>query len=265
MFMRVLVVEDEQKMADLIKRGLEKEGMKVDLVSDGRTGLEAGKSGKHELIVLDMGLDSGLPGRDGLEIARELRNSDVRVPVLVLTTNESPEMKVRGREIGVNDYLTKPFDFSELMTRVRTLHRLANQNGHSGQSIKERNSLMQIGDLVLNLSNRRASRAGIEVQLTGKESELLKCLMSYPDQTLTRDILSEQVWDGNFDQLTNVIDVYINYLRNKIDRNFEPKLIETVRGRRGDGESNRLRGYKFVTPLTESRLVVAIAAESKAS
>lgn len=261
MFMRVLVVEDEQKVADLIKRGLEKEGMKVDLVSDGRTGLEVGKSGNHELIVLDL----GIPGRDGLEIARELRNFDVKVPLLALTSTDIPEVRSRGREMGVSDYLTKPFDFSELMARVRDLHRRSDQNGHSSQSIKERNSQLQIGDLILNLSNRRASRAGIEVQLTGKESELLKCLMSHPDQTLTRDILSQQVWDGNFDQLTNVIDVYINYLRNKIDRNFEPKLIETVRGRRGDGESNRLRGYKLVTPRTESRLVVAIAAESKAS
>jgi DNA-binding response OmpR family regulator len=248
MVMRVLVIEDEQKMADLIKRGLEEEGMKVEVAYDGEVGLTAARSGEFELIVLDL----GLPGRDGLEIAHELRVAGNKTPVLILTAHDSTEMKVRGLDSGADDYLTKPFAFAELLARIRALHR---------RTAPEDTTQMQIGDLTLNLINRRAVRAGVEVQLTGKEFELLKCLMSHPDETLTRDILSEKVWDGNFDQLTNVIDVYINYLRNKIDRNFEPKLIETVRGRRGDGEANRLRGYKFVTPMTRSRLIV----ESKAS
>lgn len=248
MVMRVLVIEDEQKMADLIKRGLEEEGMTVQVAYDGEIGLVAAKSGEFDLIVLDL----GLPGRDGLEIAHELRAAGSKTPVLILTAHDSTEMKVRGLDSGADDYLTKPFAFAELLARLRALHR---------RVAPEDTTQMQIGDLTLNLINRRAVRAGVEVQLTGKEFELLKCLMSHPDETLTRDILSEKVWDGNFDQLTNVIDVYINYLRNKIDRNFEPKLIETVRGRRGDGETNRLRGYKFVTPRTESRLI----AESRAS
>ena len=248
MVMRVLVIEDEQKMADLIKRGLEEEGMKTQLAYDGESGLAAAKRGDFDLIVLDL----GLPGRNGLEIARELRSAGMKTPILILTAQDSTEMKVKGLDTGADDYLTKPFAFAELLARLRALHRR-----NSSDDAKQ----IQIGDLTLNLINRRATRAGVEVQLTGKEFELLKCLMSHPDETLTRDILSEKVWDGNFDQLTNVIDVYINYLRNKIDRNFEPKLIETVRGRRGDGETNRLRGYKFVTPQSESRLVV----ESKAS
>lgn len=248
MVMRVLVIEDEQKMADLIKRGLEEEGMLVQVAYDGETGLVAARSGEFDLIVLDL----GLPGRDGLEVAHELRAAGSKTPVLILTAHDSTEMKVRGLDSGADDYLTKPFAFAELLARLRALHR---------RVAPEDTTQMQIGDLTLNLINRRAVRAGVEVQLTGKEFELLKCLMSHPDETLTRDILSEKVWDGNFDQLTNVIDVYINYLRNKIDRNFEPKLIETVRGRRGDGETNRLRGYKFVTPQTESRLI----AESRAS
>jgi len=248
MVMRVLVIEDEQKMADLIKRGLEEEGMKIQVAYDGESGLAAAKSADFELIVLDL----GLPGRNGLEIAHEMRAAGLKTQILILTAQDSTEMKVKGLDIGADDYLTKPFAFAELLARLRALHRR-----HHSDDTKQ----IQIGDLTLNLINRRATRAGVEVQLTGKEFELLKCLMSHPDETLTRDILSEKVWDGNFDQLTNVIDVYINYLRNKIDRNFEPKLIETVRGRRGDGETNRLRGYKFVTPQNESRLIV----ESKAS
>jgi DNA-binding response OmpR family regulator len=246
--MRVLVIEDEQKMADLIKRGLEEEGMKIEIAGDGEAGLAAVRSGGFEIVVLDL----GLPGRNGMEIARELRAEGNRIPILILTAQDSTEMKVKGLNIGADDYLTKPFAFAELLARLRALQR---------RTSSEDGNVIQIGDLMLNLLNRRATRAGVEVQLTGKEFELLKCLMSHPDETMTRDILSEKVWDGNFDQLTNVIDVYINYLRNKIDRNFEPKLIETVRGRRGDGEANRLRGYKFVTPQSESRLVV----ESKAS
>lgn len=248
MVTRVLVIEDEQKMADLIKRGLEEEGMSIEIAGDGEAGLAAIRSGEFDLVVLDL----GLPGRNGLEIAREIRASGRRIPILILTAQDSTEMKVKGLDIGADDYLTKPFAFAELLARLRALQR---------RSSPDDRSTIQIGDLTLNLLNRRATRAGVEVQLTGKEFELLKCLMSHPDETMTRDILSEKVWDGNFDQLTNVIDVYINYLRNKIDRNFEPKLIETVRGRRGDGETNRLRGYKFVTPQGESRLV----AESKAS
>jgi len=248
MVMRVLVIEDEQKMADLIKRGLEEEGMKIQIAADGESGLTLARRGDFELIVLDL----GLPGRNGLEIARELRSDGIKTPILILTAQDSTEMKVKGLDTGADDYLTKPFAFAELLARLRALHRR-----NTSDDAKQ----LQIGDLTLNLINRRAIRAGVEVQLTGKEFELLKCLMSHPDETLTRDILSEKVWDGNFDQLTNVIDVYINYLRNKIDRNFEPKLIETVRGRRGDGEANRLRGYKFVTPRTQSRLIV----ESKAS
>jgi len=248
MVMRVLVIEDEQKMADLIKRGLEEEGMKIQIAADGESGLTLARRGDFELIVLDL----GLPGRNGLEIARELRSDGIKTPTLILTAQDSTEMKVKGLDTGADDYLTKPFAFAELLARLRALHRR-----NTSDDAKQ----LQIGDLTLNLINRRAIRAGVEVQLTGKEFELLKCLMSHPNETLTRDILSEKVWDGNFDQLTNVIDVYINYLRNKIDRNFEPKLIETVRGRRGDGETNRLRGYKFVTPQSESRLVV----ESKAS
>lgn len=238
MAMRVLVIEDEQKMADLIKRGLEEEGMRVEVAYDGESGLEAGRNGEHDLIILDL----GLPGRDGLDLAKDLRASGNKTPILILTAHDSTEMKVKGLDSGADDYLTKPFAFAELLARIRALHR---------RTMPEDSTRLQIGDLSLNLINRRAVRAGVEVQLTGKEFELLKCFMSHPDEILSREILSEKVWEGNFDQLTNVIDVYINYLRNKIDRHFEPRLIHTVRG----------VGYVFKTPQTASHQV----AESKAS
>ncbi len=236
--MRVLVIEDEQKMADLIKRGLEEEGMEVETAYDGDAGLEAGKTGNHDLIILDL----GLPGRNGLDISRDLRESGIRTPVLILTAQDSAEMKVRGLDSGADDYLTKPFNFAEMLARIRALQR---------RTQSEDSTKLQIGDLTLNLINRRVSRAGVEVQLTNKEFSLLEFFMRHPDEILSREILSEKVWEETFDTLTNVIDVYINYLRNKIDRTFEPKLIHTVRG----------VGYMFKTPAAPSRMI----AESKAS
>jgi DNA-binding response OmpR family regulator len=232
MVMRVLVIEDEQKMADLIKRGLEEEGMEVDTAYDGDSGLEIAKSGNHDLIVLDL----GLPGRDGLEISHELRESGLKTPILILTAQDSTEMKVRGLDSGADDYLTKPFAFAEMLARIRALLR---------RTQSEDTTKLQIGDLVLNLINRRVSRAGNEVQLTNKEFSLLEYFMRHPDEILSRETLSEKVWEETFDTLTNVIDVYINYLRNKVDRQYEPKLIHTVRG----------IGYMFKTPVVASQMV----------
>jgi len=238
MVMRVLVIEDEQKMADLIKRGLEEEGMQIETAYDGETGAQAALNGNHDLIILDL----GLPGRDGLQVARDLREAGYKTPVLILTAQDSTEMKVTGLDTGADDYLTKPFAFAELLARIRALLRRT----HTEDTTK-----IQIGDLVLNLINRRASRAGKEVQLTNKEFSLLEYFMRHPDEILSRETLSEKVWEETFDTLTNVIDVYINYLRNKIDRNYEPKLIHTVRG----------IGYMMKTPTVESQMV----AETKAA
>jgi len=237
MVMRVLVIEDELKMADLIKRGLEEEGMEVETAYDGETGAGAAKTGNHDLILLDL----GLPGRDGMEVMRELRESGLMTPILILTAQDSTEMKVTGLDTGADDYITKPFAFSELLARIRALLRRT----HTEDTTK-----LQIGDLILNLINRRASRAGNEVQLTNKEFSLLEFFMRHPDEILSRETLSEKVWEETFDTLTNVIDVYINYLRNKVDRHYEPKLIHTVRG----------VGYMFKTPSVQSLMV----AESKA-
>lgn len=237
MAMRVLVIEDEAKMADLIKRGLEEEGMQVELAFDGDAGLAAGRTGNFDLLILDL----GLPNRDGLEVARELRGDGIKTPILILTAQDSTEMKVKGLDLGADDYLTKPFAFSELLARVRALLRRVPTNEAGEDKTK-----LQIGDLALNLINRRANRAGVEVQLTGKEFALLEFFMRHPDEILSRETLSEKVWEETFDTLTNVIDVYINYLRNKVDRQFEPKLIHTVRG----------VGYQFKSPATESRIVM---------
>ena len=230
--MRVLVIEDEEKMAEMIKRGLEEEGMEVDLAFDGEQGIAAGSTGRHDFIILDI----GLPGRDGLEVARELRAAGLKTPLLMLTAHDTTEMKVKGLDSGADDYLTKPFAFAELLARLRALQR---------RTQPEEAPRLQIGDLALNLITRRVTRGGVEVQLTNKEFALLESFMRHPDEILSRETLSEKVWEETFDTLTNVIDVYINYLRNKIDRNFEPKLIQTERG----------VGYQFKTPRTESRLL----------
>ena len=240
--MRVLVIEDEEKMADLLRRGLEEEGMSVELAYDGESGLRAGQTGTHDLVILDL----GLPHRDGLSLARALRQSGQKTPILILTAQDSTEMKVRGLDSGADDYLTKPFAFAELLARVRALHRRTQTVATEDQT------KLQIGDLTLNLINRRVNRAGIEAQLTGKEFSLLEFFMRHPEEIHTRETLSEKVWNEAFDTFTNVIDVYINYLRNKVDRQFEPRLIQTVRG----------VGYQFKSHEGESRVLIA---ESKAA
>jgi heavy metal response regulator len=215
--MRILVVEDETKMAAFIKRGLEEEGAAVDISTDGEDGLFRAKTGAYELIILDI----TLPLLDGLEVCRRLRQDRVATPVLLLTARDSVEMKVQGLDSGADDYLTKPFAFAELLARIRALRR---------RDRNEVNPRLQIGDLALDPLTRKVSRAGQPIQLTSKEFALLECFMRHPDQVLSRTVLAEKVWDETFDAFTNVIDVYVNYLRNKVDRSFSTKLIHTVRG-----------------------------------
>jgi heavy metal response regulator len=215
--MRILVVEDEQKMAAFIKRGLEEEGAAVDVAADGEEGLFQAAGGNYDLIILDI----SLPRLDGLEVCRRLRHKRVATPILLLTARDSVEMKVSGLDSGADDYLTKPFAFAELLARLRALSR---------RNRAEVNMRLEIGDLKLDPLTRRVTRDGRLIQLTSKEFALLECFMRHPDQVLSRTILAEKVWDETFDAFTNVIDVYVNYLRNKIDRDFSPKLIHTVRG-----------------------------------
>src|SRR5688572_5039195 len=215
--MRILVVEDEQKMAAFIKRGLEEEGAAVDVAADGEEGLFQAGVGNYDLIILDI----SLPRLDGLEVCRRLRSERVSTPILLLTARDSIEMKVSGLDSGADDYLTKPFAFAELLARLRALSR---------RNRAEVNMRLEVGDLKLDPLTRRVTRSGRLIQLTSKEFALLECFMRHPDQVLSRTILAEKVWDETFDTFTNVIDVYVNYLRNKIDRDFSPKLIHTVRG-----------------------------------
>ncbi|HXG64341.1 MAG TPA: response regulator transcription factor [Blastocatellia bacterium] len=215
--MRILVVEDEKKMAAFIKRGLEEEGAVVDIAYDGEDGLFRAATGNYDLIILDI----TLPRLDGLEVCRRLRDDRIATPILLLTARDSVEMKVRGLDSGADDYLTKPFAFAELLARIRALTRR-----NTGQVSMR----LQVGDLVLDPLTRRVTRAGQPIELTSKEFSLLECFMRHPDQVLSRTVLAEKVWNESFDAFTNVIDVYVNYLRNKIDRNFSPKLIHTVRG-----------------------------------
>ena len=215
--MRLLVVEDERKVASFIKKGLEEEGYAVDLASDGETGLTMSLDGVHDLIILDI----NLPKMDGLSILRELRNKKVKTPVLLLTVRAAIEDKVIGLDTGADDYLTKPFAFQELLARVRALLR---------RRADAESPLLQVADLTLDPATRLVSRGNQEIELTAKEFALLSYFMRNPGRVLTRTMIAEHVWDYDFDPMTNVIDVYVNYLRKKIEAGGEPKLIHTVRG-----------------------------------
>jgi heavy metal response regulator len=215
--MRLLVLEDEKKVASFIKKGLEEEGYAVDLASDGETGLTMSLDGVHDLIILDI----NLPRMDGLSILRELRNKKVKTPVLLLTVRAAIEDKVIGLDTGADDYLTKPFAFQELLARVRALLR---------RRAEAESPLLQVADLTLDPATRFVSRGDRKIELTAKEFALLSYFMRNPGRVLTRTMIAEHVWDYDFDPMTNVIDVYVNYLRNKIEAGGEPKLIHTVRG-----------------------------------
>ena len=215
--MRLLVVEDEKKVARFVKKGLEEEGYAVDVAPDGEEGLGMALDGVHDLIILDI----HLPRMDGLGVLQELRKKKVTTPVLLLTVRATIEDKVLGLDAGADDYLTKPFAFQELLARVRALLR---------RRAEAEAPVLQVADLTLDPARRLASRGGEKIDLTPKEFALLAYFMRNSGRVLTRTMISEHVWDYDFDTMTNVIDVYVNYLRKKIDAGREPKLIHTVRG-----------------------------------
>jgi len=215
--MRILIVEDEKKVAGFIKKGLEEETYAVDVAFDGEEGLYLGETNQYDLVILDL----MLPKLNGLEVLTRLREKKLNTPILLLTAKDSVEDKVTGLNKGADDYLTKPFAFSELLARVRSLLR-------RGQT--ETKTLLQVGDLSLDLVSHKVWRDGEEIELTGKEYSLLEYFMRNVDKVLTRTMIAEHVWDYNFDTFTNVIDVYVNHLRKKIDKNHERKLLHTLRG-----------------------------------
>ncbi len=215
--MRILVVEDDKKVASVIQKGLEEEGHAVDVAADGNTGLEMALDRVHDVLILDV----MLPGKSGFQVVRELRQSRVATPVLLLTARDTVEDKVQGLDAGADDYLTKPFAFAELLARVRALLR----RGSEARSPK-----LQVTDLVLDPTTRTVTRAGQPINLTNREFALLEYLMRNAGRVLTRTMIAERVWDYSFDSGTNVIDVYVNYLRKKIDAGHSPKLLHTIRG-----------------------------------
>jgi heavy metal response regulator len=214
---RILLVEDEKKVANFIKQGLEEEGYAVDWAADGQKGLLLGLDGIHDLIILDL----NLPVKDGLQVLRELRQAKVKAPVLLLTIRAMIEDKVLGLDAGADDYLTKPFSFQELLARSRALLRRRSE---------VEPTLLQVADLTLDPSRRVIRRGDRKIELSTKEFAMLDYFMRNPGRVLTRTMIAEHVWDYDFDTATNIIDVYVNFLRKKIDADRERKLIHTVRG-----------------------------------
>jgi two-component system OmpR family response regulator len=214
---RVLIVEDEIKMASLIRRGLREEGMLADVAIKGEDALWMAGSTTYDAIVLDV----MLPGIDGFETCRRLRESEVWTPVLLLTARDAVEDRVAGLDGGADDYLTKPFSFAELLARLRALAR---------RGAVERPPVLEVGDLRLDPATRQVWRGNNEISLSSKEFTLLEAFMRRPGQVLSRDQLLEHGWDYEYENRSNVVDVYVRYLREKVDRPFGIKSLETVRG-----------------------------------
>ncbi len=215
--MRILVIEDERKLASFIKRGLKEKGYAVDVASNGNEGLFMAQEGPYDLVVLDI----MLPGKDGIFICRQLRKNNILTPILMLTARDDVEDKVNGLDAGADDYLTKPFEFAEFLARVRALMRRKN---------KTASTTLRIADLSLNQLTHKVIRGDKEIELTSTEYSLLEYLMLNANSVVTRTMISEHVWNDDFDSFSNIINVYINYLRKKIDTGFEKKLIHSLRG-----------------------------------
>lgn len=215
--MRVLVVEDEQKINRTICQALREEAYAVDAAHDGEEGEELALINEYDLIILDL----MLPKKSGIALCRGLREHDISTPILMLTARDTVEDRVEGLDSGADDYLVKPFYMDELLARVRALLR---------RDTGVKSSKLQVADLVVDTSSHRVMRAGTAIDLTSKEYAMLEYFMRNPDQVLSRTIISEHVWDDEFDSLSNIIDVYIRRLRKKIDEGHQPRLLHTVRG-----------------------------------
>lgn len=214
--LRVLVVEDEEAVSKLLKDRLESDGYRVECAADAAAAEERINSASYDLLILDL----SLPRRDGVDLLRWIRGRDLHLPVLVLTGRSHVEDRIKTLDLGADDYLTKPFEYGELVARLRALLRRTQTN----------DLVWRFDDLELNRMERTVKRAGRPIDLTAKEFALLEYLMLNSGQRLTRSMIMERVWKLEFNAATNVVDVYINYLRNKVDRGFENKLIRTVRG-----------------------------------
>jgi len=214
--MRILIVEDEKGISGFLKDGLEEEGFAVDLAEDGNSGLETAMTNDYDLLLLDW----MVPGISGIEICRQLRKNEIKVPVIFLTAKDTVQDTVFGLEAGANDYIKKPFQFDELLARIRV--QLRTKNGE--------NKSLKLGDIEMNLDIHRVFRGNSEIELTPKEFSLLEFLIRNKGKVCTRTRIIEHVWDIHFNSDTSVIDVYINFLRNKLDTGKSPALIHTIRG-----------------------------------
>lgn len=215
--MRVLVVEDEPGIAQFVRQGLSEAGYAVDVARDGREGLDYALSAEYDLLILDI----LLPMMDGLCLLRELRNQGIKAPVLLLTARDRIEDRVTGLDAGADDYLVKPFAFSELLARLRALLR---------RPALQVDTVLRIGDLEMDTARREVRRAGRLIELSPREFMLLEYLMRHPGQVLTRTQIAEHVWNFDFYSNSKVVDIYIGYLRRKVDRGFAQPLLHTLRG-----------------------------------
>lgn len=215
--MRILVVEDEPGVAQFVEQGLTESGYAIDMARDGQDGLEYALDANYDMIILDI----MLPKTGGLEMLREIRDQGIKTPVLLLTARDTVDDRVQGLDSGADDYLVKPFAFPELLARVRALLR---------RPPLQAEPIMQVGDLEMDVALYEVRRAGQVIQLSQREFALLELFLRYPNQVLTRTQIIEHVWNFNFYSETKVVDVYIGYLRRKIDKDFDYPLIHTVRG-----------------------------------
>lgn len=215
--MKILVVEDEKKIASFLRKGLEAQGFTVETASDGDEGFVLATTRPYDAAILDI----MLPGKDGLSILRNLRDRKLPLPVILLTARSELNERLEGLNLGADDYLTKPFHIEELIARLHAVTRRASGNSRS---------LLRVSDLTMNLLTREVSRSGEAIELTAREFSLLEHLMRSPGRVLTRIEICERVWEYNFDPGTNLVDVYIQRLRKKVDGNSGEKLIETIRG-----------------------------------
>ncbi|NCO60166.1 MAG: DNA-binding response regulator [Deltaproteobacteria bacterium CG_4_8_14_3_um_filter_51_11] len=216
--MRILLVEDDRKIASFVAKGLREEGFAVDHAPDGTDGLHFALTGPYDAAVIDL----MLPGMDGLSLIEEMRRRGKDTPVLILSAKRSVDDRVKGLQVGGDDYLTKPFYFSELLARIRGLIRRASKSIES--------SRLSAGDLSLDIMTRKVIRGGVDIELQPREFALLEYLMRNGGRVVSKTMILERIWDYSFDPQTNVVDVLVCRLRNKIDRGFDPKLIHTIRG-----------------------------------
>jgi two-component system copper resistance phosphate regulon response regulator CusR len=214
----ILIVEDEQRLAEILKIQLEESGFNAEIANDGYIGKQFVEKNRYNLIILDI----NLPLINGYDLCKEIRKTNSKIPIIMLTAYGTPDNKVAGFDVGADDYVVKPFDFRELLARVNVFLRRS--------ETKDLPEKLKIADLEMDLNTKTVTRADIKIDLTAKEYSLLETFLKNKEKLLTREFIIEHVWGIDFDPSTNIIDVYVNYLRKKIDKNFEPRLIHTKFG-----------------------------------